>query len=76
MFSWIWKAIKILDPLEKVPEERKKTITKVEGVLDGVYKDENIKAVDYVNFMAKYSENLEEKVKENPEFKFEYTKNE
>jgi len=65
-----------LDPLEKVPEERKKTITKVEGVLDGVYKDENIKAVDYVNFMAKYSENLEEKVKENPEFKFEYTKNE
>lgn len=65
-----------MDPLEKVPEERKKTITKVEGVLDGVYKDENIKAVDYVNFMAKYSENLEEKVKENPEFKFEYTKNE
>ncbi len=67
-----WLAFKVLDPMEKLPEERKQTLAKVEAVLDGIYKDESIETTHYKAFMEKYTENFEENVKANPEFKFDY----
>lgn len=66
-----YKAIKILDPMEKLSEEKKQVVSKVEVMLDGVYNQE-INTEDYAKFMEKYNEDLEAKVSTNPNFKFEY----
>ena len=57
--------------MEKSNEEKKQTVEKVEEILDEIYKDE-VKAVDYIPFMEKYNDDLEAKVKADPNFKFEY----
>ena len=58
--------------MEKIPEERKQIIGKIENIIDGIYKDETIEAKDYKKFAEKYRENFEEKIKKDPEFKFDY----
>lgn len=64
-------AIKVLNPMEKIGEEKKEIITKVEEVLGGVYNQE-IDTEDYIPFMEKYNENIEAKVASDPNYKFEY----
>jgi len=64
-------VIKILNPMEKIGDEKRDVITKVEEVLDGIYKAD-IDTEDYLSFMEKYNENIEAKVENDPDFKFEY----
>ena len=66
----------MLDPLASASEEKKQVLAKVEGILDGVYKSDTIESSDYESFMKSYSEDFEAKLKENPDYKFEYTKGE
>lgn len=64
-------VIKVLNPMEKIGEEKKEIITKVEEVLEGIYNQE-IDTGDYIPFMEKYNENIETKVASDPDFKFEF----
>lgn len=63
--------IRVLNPMEKVSEEKREVIAKVEKVLEEVYSKE-VDTEDYVPFMEKYNENLEAKVASDPNFRFEY----
>ena len=69
-------AYKILDPTATASEEKKQMTGKIEGLLDEIYKDETIPASDYTQFMQSYTQDFETKLKENPNYKFEYQKKE
>jgi RNA recognition motif-containing protein len=64
-------VIKVLNPMDKISEEKKNLITKVEEILDGIYKAD-IDTEDYIPFMEKYNENIEAKIESDENFKFEY----
>ncbi len=63
-----------MDPVAAASPERKEELAKLEGMLDGIYKDGNVNAADYTEFMKAYNQDFEEAVKTNPGYKFEYKK--
>jgi len=74
--SFKFLAYKVLNPLETAEKDKGQTLEKIEKILDSIYQDKSITSDHYTEFMQNYMQDFEEKVKANPEYKFEYKKSE